>query len=515
MEWTAGYASGVEYVAGFYREQSPAYLNFVCVLNGYEPVPIDRPFTYFELGFGRGLTVNVQAAANPQGRFYAADFNPAHVCGAQQLADAAKLGNLTLLENSFAELAAGEVAGLPQFDFITLHGIYTWVSRENRAHVRQFIKRYLKPGGIVFVSYNAMPGWAQSQPLQRLLREHAALHPARTDAQIEQARGFFGKMVEAKAGYFVRNPNVEPRLQVLKTGSPQYLVHEYLNEHWEPLYHADVARELGEEAKLEYAGSAELPLAFQAVYLSQDKQDLLKSINDATVRETVKDYMLDTTFRKDVFVRGARTMRQQRYLEAMFQFGLALTVPRGQITMKMKLPFGEVNAREEVYQPVLDALAQRPCPLSELGALPALQGKPLSQLVQMVALLTATGQACIYPLHQPGPTAGSAAAMNRALTAQLPYGDDYQVLVSPLLGNGITVSTVMSLVYLMLATPGTPNDAAAIAARAWRIMAAQGRKLLRDGKPIEGDEQNLAELTIQIGEILSKNLPVWRQLGML
>jgi hypothetical protein len=30
MDWTAGYASDIEYTAGFYREQSPAYLNFAC-----------------------------------------------------------------------------------------------------------------------------------------------------------------------------------------------------------------------------------------------------------------------------------------------------------------------------------------------------------------------------------------------------------------------------------------------------------------------------------------------------
>ena len=100
MDWTAGYASDIEYTAGFYREQSPTFLNFACVLNGYEPIPLDQPFTYFELGFGRGLTANLLAASNPIGEFYAADFNPAHVAGAQQLANAAQLKNLRLLENS-------------------------------------------------------------------------------------------------------------------------------------------------------------------------------------------------------------------------------------------------------------------------------------------------------------------------------------------------------------------------------------------------------------------------------
>ena len=165
MDWTAGYASDVEYTAGFYREQSPAYLNFVCVLNGFEPVALNKSFTYFELGFGRGLTANVMAAANPQGQFYAADFNPAHVAGARQLATSAHLENLILLENSFAELADGHVKGLPQFDFITLHGIYTWVTAENREHIVNFIARYLRPGGIIYLSYNAMPGWAATLPL--------------------------------------------------------------------------------------------------------------------------------------------------------------------------------------------------------------------------------------------------------------------------------------------------------------------------------------------------------------
>lgn len=77
MDWTDGYASDVEYTAGCYREQAPG------ALNGIEPVPADAEFTYFELGFGRGLTANVLAAA-------------------RQLAADAQLINLTLLENGRA-----------------------------------------------------------------------------------------------------------------------------------------------------------------------------------------------------------------------------------------------------------------------------------------------------------------------------------------------------------------------------------------------------------------------------
>jgi len=91
MAWNEGYVSDIEYTNGFYSDLSPHHLNFSCILNGVEPVPLDQPYTYFELGFGRGLTLNVLAATNSNGQFYGNDFNPAHVAGARALAATAQL----------------------------------------------------------------------------------------------------------------------------------------------------------------------------------------------------------------------------------------------------------------------------------------------------------------------------------------------------------------------------------------------------------------------------------------
>jgi SAM-dependent methyltransferase len=513
MDWTAGYASDIEYTAGFYREQSPAYLNFACVLNGYEPVALNRPFTYFELGFGRGLTANVLAASNPQGQFYAADFNPAHVAGARQLAATAQLANLTLLENSFEELAQGQVADLPQFDFITLHGIYTWVTVENRQHIVNFIARYLKPGGIVYASYNAMPGWSAALPLQRLIVEHADLFPNRSDAQIKQAASFIEKLEAAQAGYFTANPALKHRLDTLKNGNPHYLVHEYLHRHWQPLYHVDVAREMS-AAKLDFVGSAELPFAYPALYLTAEKQELLNAIPDASLRETFKDYFLNTGFRKDIFVRGARRMTPTRQTEWLQQIGLALLVPRAEAKLTMKLPFGEVNGKEELYGPVLDALAKQPQSLAELAALPALKGQSASNLAQVAALLTGSGQASTY-FTNGKVAADSAHKMNRALAAQARYGDEYQALASPLLGSGISANFIERLAYLVLSQNPREQDASAVTRQMWQIMAAQGRRMAKEGKALESEEENLAELGLQVNTILTTKVPLWRQLKVL
>ena len=112
MDWNEGYVAGIDYPAAFFPEQGPVHLDFACILNGVEPVLPQDGFTWFELGCGPGLTANVLAAANPRGRFFANDFNPANVVTGRELADAAGLENITFLEDSFAALADGKVVSM-------------------------------------------------------------------------------------------------------------------------------------------------------------------------------------------------------------------------------------------------------------------------------------------------------------------------------------------------------------------------------------------------------------------
>lgn len=514
MDWTAGYASDIEYTAGFYREQSPSFLNFVCVLNGVEPIPLDKPFTYFELGFGRGLTVNMLAAANPQGRFYAADFNPAHVAGARELAASARLDNLTLYEDSFEELAAGKESELPQFDFITLHGIYTWVTAENQRHIVEFITRYLKPGGVVFLSYNAMPGWAPALPLQRLLVEYGDAFPNRSDVQVKGAVDLVQRMQAANASFFVANPGLSGRLDMLKSGNVNYLVHEYMHKHWEPRYHADVARDLG-AAKLEFAGSADLARAYPQLYLTPEKIAIADTMNSSAMRETMRDYFLNTAFRKDVFVRGLRRMSPARQADWMAQAGIALITPRDKATIKMSLSIGDVGGKDEIYSPLFDALAQKPHTLAELQAVPGLQACALGDLAQAAALLVASGQAELYFASSTRQPSESAHNMNRAVAGLARYSDEYQALCSPLLGNGMIAGYIERMVYQVLPPGAERVDPAEVVALVWKIISAQGRRLVKSGVTLETEADNLAELGSQVNAVLEFKLPLWRKLKMI
>jgi SAM-dependent methyltransferase len=514
MSWTSGYVSDIEYTAGFYPEQSPVLLNFVSVLSGYEPLPLDRPFNYFELGFGRGVTVNLLAASNPNGCFYAADFNPAHVAGASALAARAELANVTLLENSFADLAGGGI-DLPQFDFITLHGIYTWVTAENQRYIVDFIRRYLKPGGIVYISYNALPGWSATLPLQRLLVEYGDAFPSRSDIQIGNAAEFVHKLVDAQVSYFTGGgSNLQARLDGLKKHNRNYLVHEYMHKHWKPMYHADVARDLA-EAKLEFIGSADLAFAYPKLYLTEEKAALIATFPDPAMQETLKDYSLNTSFRKDVFVRGARQLSTLRRQELLRKYGLALTVSRDAVRVTMKVAFGEVNAKPELAIPICDALARGPQTLEQLAALPALAGSSLEDVAQLAALFVASRQAVLYDASYVSQPQESARRMNVAIASGVQYSDEIYSLCSGLVGSAISAPYIARLVYWLMTAKGLKADPKVLAEAGWQIMRAQGRRMMKDGVSLQDEADNLAELQSHMERILQEELPIWRNLNML
>jgi hypothetical protein len=84
------------------------------------------------------------------------------------------------------------------------------------------------------------------------------------------------------------------------------------------------------------------------------------------------------------------------------------------------------------------------------------------------------------------------------------------VLASPVTGGGIPVSRFYQL-FLLARTQGR-ESAEELGRFAWDLMAAQGQFVVKDGKPIETPEENLAELTRQAREFIGTPLAVCRAL---
>src|SRR5262249_34386939 len=135
-----------------------------------------------------GFSANVIAAANPHIEVHAMDFNPAHIAGAKALAEEGGLSNVHFYDDSFEDFI--HRPDLPTFDIIALHGVFSWVSPARRAEIVALIRKKLATGGLVYVSYNAMPGAGLIVPLRRLMSEHAERGAGSRLARIEKAVQF-------------------------------------------------------------------------------------------------------------------------------------------------------------------------------------------------------------------------------------------------------------------------------------------------------------------------------------
>ncbi|CAK0759445.1 Methyltransferase [uncultured Gammaproteobacteria bacterium] len=505
--WNDGYVTDLVYTQGFYREMTPAQLALAVTIRGIRPpAALSGSYRYCELGCGRGVGTAVLAAGNPNGEFWGVDFNPTQIAGAQRLAQTAALGNLHFLEKSFEEFLDTET---PTFDVIALHGVYSWVIRRHQQAIVAILRQKLNPGGLVYISYNALPGWSALMPLRFLLAKNPETAHLPSVPRIDKNLALAATLLGTKAQFFAGNPNATRLLEQIQNQSRNYVAHEYLGSDFLPMFHADVAQDL-EEAKLAFAGSANLSDFFDTLNLTPEALTVLNGITDASFRETVRDYYLNQRFRRDVYVRGADrlTNAEQRKLLGATRFALVVTAEEA--LAKAKFANGEVTLGEEVYQPLVKALEEGIKSGDELVAWPGLAALGQNQVLHNLVMLCATGRVCPLPAVADGKIRpGHGERYNLAVIDTNLEGEGIGWLASPVTGSGHIASRIE-----MLFLAGLAHGLKDPAAFAWERVKKSGRKLVKNGTALESDQDNLEEMRSIWTHFAEKRIPILRRLGV-
>ena len=511
-DWSGGYVTDVEYSVGFRREQSPSHLNLTCLLNGFaQPDAVDQ-IRYCDLGCGPGFTASVLAAANPEIEFWGVDFNPAHIAAGQLLGMETGLDNLHFRENAFSDLIKPG-ADIPQFDYIALHGVYTWIGAPERQAIVQFLSSHVKPGGVVYLAYNSLPNWAPEQPLQRVLSTYSRFSRERSDHAVEKALGFAKRLRDAGAEELNRPRVFEKLDKLVSTGRQRYLAHEYLTNAWNPSYHEDVARELA-SAKLDYVGSAELVENFPQVMLTPEQRELCAEIGDTAVAETLKDFFLRRGFRMDVYIRGKRRMSLAQQTEILRAIKLSLIRFPEDLQYEFNAPAGKGQLNEAVYRPVFEALSRGPATIGELLDLPPLQNTRATP-VELVGMLAGTRQA-LWQVRTVDEVTRQRAARFNAVVARnaVAESEGHASLAAPALGSGVYLTQAQGFVYAQIIS-ATEVSTESIARAMMADFERRGAHLSAEGRPLNTPEETLALLRREVAPILTEWLPRWRQFGVL
>lgn len=507
--WSYGYVSDIGYTYGYYSELNPARAVLPLLQEGLAVPEIKNAC---ELGFGQGVSVNAHAAAG-RARWYGTDFNPAHAAFARDLAGVAGT-DAVLADQSFEEFCNRD--DLPEFEFIGLHGIWSWISDENRRIIVDFIRRKLAVGGILYISYNTLPGWSAHAPIRHLLSMHDSALSSGTHSREQNVRNAvdFGNRVLAQSqGLQQDSPGIAKRMAELAGFDAHYLAHEYLNRDWHPMYFADMAAWL-EPAKVGYACSASYFDDFGPCLFNGEQEKLMAEVAQTPLAQTVKDFILNKRFRRDLWVKGARRLNPTQLEQVRKQQRFVLTSRREAVSLTAS-NYQNTSLIPEIFNPVLDILADGQvhsvAELSErlsgvlndtqlFTVMMVLHAKNDVSLVQDEATIQAARPRC--------------EAFNRSVLASAPGGgSEINYLVSPINGGAIPAGRIEQM-FISAHQQGL-TEPAQWAEQVWEILKKMGQRMLKDGETLQSDEDNLAELNRMAAEFAEKRLHAFKVLDIL
>jgi SAM-dependent methyltransferase len=432
-DWSHGYDVSMGYTYGFHREMAPNWLDFAARAAGFEPRQgdADRPLRYLELGCGQGFGLCLLAAANPGIGFVGVDFHPDHIAHAKGLADAAGLANIAFHQADFLDLAKAWPDAYGNFDYVALHGIYSWVPPQVREAVIRCLAHATHAGSVVHVSYNAQPGWLSTMPFQHITHRIKETTGNPADAVLAESISLFDRLRAGGAVTFQLLPALKARLQSVKAAKTNYLAQEYLDEGWSPFWHSEVAKAL-EPAGLTYLASAILPEAMLPGALPPPLRDAVLSQGDPALRQDIADFVINQSFRRDLFGREPRQLAIVQNA-ALLGTRLHLVSPTaGDGALKVETAFGEIALDPRVHGPLLAMLGDRPRTVQDLAALPQMREQGLGNTIQILLLLLHAGV-----LGLSGEGIGSASAFNRQVARGAAAGMPYGHLAAPMLGSAI------------------------------------------------------------------------------
>ncbi len=428
-----GYITDTEYADTCFQELSPAWINYAAALGGAAAPSLDRPFVYVELGCGRGHSTIVHAGAFPQAQFYGCDLNAAQIGEGVRYAQHCGIENVTLWPASFDELT---LLRPPAADYIALHGVYSWVTADVRRTIRQLIADTLKPGGLVYLSYNCLPGWSSELPLRKLLVELAGHGSGDSAGRGEQAVRALEALQASGLRYFKANPAAAEAVEAYARGSGEYLAHEFLNAAWEPFYSVDVAGDMA-AIGLTFVGSATLADNHQVLTVDDRPARAVAALPSPRLQQLALDFATNRRFRRDVFVKGAAPAPAIEPLLATF---VSCAGDPANLGPAARVPRGEIRFQEDFVNDLRPLLTRRPVAIGDLLDRLHRPGRNADEILRNLTLLVAAGSLIPCARGDNRPAATLFSGMSTLTERILSFVNEHQVtrtIPSEVTGHGL------------------------------------------------------------------------------
>ena len=284
----------ISYDAQPHPATHPARLATVATLVGHFAPSLER-CSVLEVGCNDGANLTPMAVSMPAARFVGCDISPSAIAAGRQTIGALGLTNITLVEADLAALDRSH----GEFDFIIAHGVYSWVPAPVRDALFGLAADRLAPDGIVYVSFNVLPGCRTRQAAWDALHHHVdPIQSAR--ARLDAARELARLIADGGTAGLESDQALRAEFRAIAQHSDSELCHDDLAVPNEPVLFDTFARHAARHG-LRYLAEAEVNTMGMAG-ISTQAQAYLATL-DPLAREQYLDFLRLRRFRQSLLVR--------------------------------------------------------------------------------------------------------------------------------------------------------------------------------------------------------------------
>lgn len=263
-----------------------------------------------ELGCAEGGNLIPMAFYLPGSEFVGIDLSARQIEAGRRLTAMLGLANVDLLHRDVMQATDD----LGPFDYIIAHGLYSWVPAPVQARVLEICARQLTPGGIAYVSWNALPGWHTRAVMRDMLLAHTRglTDPAERLQAAYQFLEEYGPGLAEEAGDLAGILAAE--VAYLRQAPPSYVYHEYLVETNTPLLFSDFVAQAARQG-LRYVADVDLHTLMPHT-LGRVGQAAVAGIEDRLARIQAMDFLRARRFHRSLLTHAATPVMEAPDLDA-------------------------------------------------------------------------------------------------------------------------------------------------------------------------------------------------------
>lgn len=321
----------VAYPGHAFSQTFPDKLATIAHIHGMNPAPL-ATMRVLELGCGSGGNLTPMAFQFREAQLVGIDLSLRAITLARRNADELGLANVAFEHRDIMDVSAE----LGRFDYIIVHGVYSWVPPQVRDRILAIFGELLNPQGVAYVSYNAQPGGH----LRDIARDVMLFHTrdvSDPQERVRVARASLKSFAEATDADSFYGAALRLRLQQIDELPDAVLYHDDLN----PGARAFTVREVLTDAArhgLKFLAEASFPNQFGTA--RGPAQQLLAQItaDDPLEREQSLDLLIARSFRETLLCRDDVALQREITAASLAPYHLSADVRPVEVAEEERRP---------------------------------------------------------------------------------------------------------------------------------------------------------------------------------